>query len=98
MLQASICCYVLGCPHQFPAAQPPQQVPGEDHVRTAPLGQPPFGEEVDVLLHGLLRLAPKAATPSKISLVRVRREPVPRRLTAFSNFLLERWQNARWDQ
>ncbi|WP_334033503.1 hypothetical protein [Burkholderia gladioli] len=51
-----------------------------------------------MLLHGLLRLAPKAATPSKISLVRVRREPVPRRLTAFSNFLLERWQNARWDQ
>ncbi|NPW36229.1 LysR family transcriptional regulator [Pseudomonas aeruginosa] len=37
------------------------------------------------------------ATPSKISLVRARREPVPRRLTAFSDFLLERWRDAPWD-
>ncbi|MDD1786468.1 hypothetical protein [Burkholderia gladioli] len=51
-----------------------------------------------MLLHGLLRLAAKGATPSKISLVRARREPVPRRRPAFSDFLLERWQNAPWDQ
>ncbi len=38
------------------------------------------------------------ATPSKISIVRARREPVPRRLTAFSDFLLERWQSAPWDR
>ncbi len=37
------------------------------------------------------------ATPSKISLVRARREPVPRRLTVFSDFLLERWHDAPWD-
>ncbi|WP_454878420.1 LysR substrate-binding domain-containing protein [Serratia inhibens] len=34
---------------------------------------------------------------SKISLVRARREPVPHRLTAFSDFLLERWRLAPWD-
>ena len=38
------------------------------------------------------------ATPSKISIVRARREPVPRRLTAFSDFLFDRWQEAPWDQ
>ena len=43
----------------------------------------------------LVRILPEwEATPSKISLVRVRREPVPRRLTAFNDFLVERWQQA----
>ncbi|MHC9242532.1 LysR family transcriptional regulator [Pseudomonas aeruginosa] len=37
------------------------------------------------------------ATPSKISLVRARREPVPRRLSVFSDFLQERWRDAPWD-
>lgn len=37
------------------------------------------------------------ATPSKISIVRARREPVPRRLTAFSDFLVARWRQAPWD-
>ena len=46
----------------------------------------------------LVRVLPEwEATPSKISIVRARREPVPRRLTAFSDFLIERWQNAPWD-
>ncbi|SAI72793.1 LysR family transcriptional regulator [Bordetella ansorpii] len=46
----------------------------------------------------LVRVLPDwEATPSKISIVRARREPVPRRLTAFSDFLLERWQQAPWD-
>lgn len=46
----------------------------------------------------LVRLLPEwEATPSKISIVRARREPVPRRLTAFSDFLLERWRDAPWD-
>ncbi|MFC0709756.1 LysR family transcriptional regulator [Azorhizophilus paspali] len=46
----------------------------------------------------LLRVLPEwEATPSKISLVRARREPVPRRLAAFSDFLLERWRDAPWD-
>ncbi|MGP2543545.1 LysR substrate-binding domain-containing protein [Yersinia sp. 2541 StPb PI] len=34
---------------------------------------------------------------SKISLVRARREPVPHRLTVFSDFLLERWQQTPWE-
>jgi len=47
----------------------------------------------------LVRVLPDwEATPSKISIVRARREPVPRRLTAFSDFLLDRWQQAPWDQ
>ncbi|WP_454766232.1 LysR substrate-binding domain-containing protein [Cupriavidus campinensis] len=47
----------------------------------------------------LVRVLPEwEATPSKISIVRARREPVPRRLTAFSDFLLERWQEAPWDR
>ena len=47
----------------------------------------------------LLRVLPEwKATPSKISIVRARREPVPRRLTAFSDFLFDRWQEAPWDQ
>lgn len=47
----------------------------------------------------LVRVLPDwEAVPSKISIVRVRREPVPRRLTAFSAFLLRRWQQAPWDQ
>ncbi|MCL2892588.1 LysR family transcriptional regulator [Brenneria sp. MC1SB4.1] len=46
----------------------------------------------------LVRVLPEwEALPSKISLVRARREPVPRRLTAFSDFLLERWRDAPWD-
>lgn len=47
----------------------------------------------------LVRVLPDwEATPSKISIVRARREPVPRRLTAFSDFLLERWKQAPWDR
>lgn len=47
----------------------------------------------------LVRVLPDwEAIPSKISVVRARREPVPRRLTAFSDFLLRRWQQAPWDQ
>lgn len=47
----------------------------------------------------LVRVLPEwEATPSKISIVRARREPVPHRLTAFSDFLIERWQNAPWDR
>ncbi|MCD9570821.1 hypothetical protein [Pseudomonas protegens] len=39
----------------------------------------------------LVRVLPQwEATPSKISLV-------PRRLTAFSDFLQERWRDAPWD-
>ncbi|PYE23108.1 LysR family transcriptional regulator [Paraburkholderia silvatlantica] len=46
----------------------------------------------------LVRVLPDwEATPSKISIVRARREPVPRRLTAFSDFLVELWRNAPWD-
>jgi len=37
------------------------------------------------------------ASLSKISIVRARREPVPRRLTALSDFLFDRWQQAPWD-
>ncbi|WP_190423555.1 LysR family transcriptional regulator [Pseudomonas typographi] len=47
----------------------------------------------------LVRVLPEwEATPSKISIVRARREPVPRRLTAFSDFLFDRWQEAPWDR
>lgn len=46
----------------------------------------------------LVRVLPEwEATPSKISIVRARREPVPRRLAVFSDFLLERWRDAPWD-
>lgn len=46
----------------------------------------------------LVRVLPEwEATPSKISIVRARREPVPRRLTAFSDFLFDRWHQAPWD-
>ncbi|RMX03573.1 LysR family transcriptional regulator [Corticibacter populi] len=46
----------------------------------------------------LVRVLPEwEATPSKISILRARREPVPRRLTAFSDFLVERWRQAPWD-
>ena len=37
------------------------------------------------------------AIPSKISIVRARREPVPRRMMAFSDFLIERWRQPPWD-
>ena len=47
----------------------------------------------------LVRVLPDwQATPSKISIVRARREPIPRRLTAFSDFLLERWRDAPWER
>lgn len=47
----------------------------------------------------LVRVLPEwEATPSKISIVRARREPVPRRLTAFSDFLFDRWQETPWDR
>ncbi|MFC4298676.1 MAG: LysR substrate-binding domain-containing protein [Castellaniella sp.] len=46
----------------------------------------------------LVRVLPEwEAAPSKISIVRARREPVPRRLAAFSDFLFERWRQAPWD-
>lgn len=46
----------------------------------------------------LVRVLPEwEAEPSRISLVRVRREPVPRRLLAFGDFLLQRWRDAPWD-
>lgn len=47
--------------------------------------------------HLLRVLADWEGVASKISLVRARREPVPHRLTAFSDFLLERWRRAPWD-
>ncbi|WP_262254930.1 LysR family transcriptional regulator [Serratia proteamaculans] len=46
----------------------------------------------------LVRVLPDwEGVPSKISLVRARREPVPQRLSAFCEFLLERWRQAPWD-
>ncbi|MCG8275472.1 LysR family transcriptional regulator [Stenotrophomonas sp. NLF4-10] len=46
----------------------------------------------------LVRVLPGwEAIPSNISLVRARREPLPRRLTMFMEFILARWQNAPWD-
>ncbi|MGK5040144.1 LysR family transcriptional regulator [Janthinobacterium sp. GB1R12] len=46
----------------------------------------------------LVRVLPEwEASLSKFSIVRARREPVPRRLTAFSDFLFDRWQQAPWD-
>ncbi|WP_234003491.1 LysR substrate-binding domain-containing protein [Cronobacter sakazakii] len=46
----------------------------------------------------LVRVLPEwEATPSRISIVRARREPIARRLTVFSDFLLERWRDAPWD-
>ncbi|MCP1107750.1 LysR family transcriptional regulator [Serratia nevei] len=46
----------------------------------------------------LLRVLPEwEGATSKISLVRARRETVPRRLTAFSEFLVTQWQQAPWD-
>ncbi|TNL08717.1 LysR family transcriptional regulator [Kosakonia cowanii] len=47
----------------------------------------------------LVRVLPdREGVASKISLVRARREPVPHRLTVFSEFLLQRWQRAPWDE
>ncbi|HGM6877254.1 LysR substrate-binding domain-containing protein [Serratia nevei] len=50
----------------------------------------------DELRNGrLLRVLPEwEGVTSKISLVRARREPAPRRLIAFSDFLAEQWQQA----
>lgn len=46
----------------------------------------------------LIRVLPEwEATPSKISIVRARREPVPRRLSAFIDFLVERWRRVPWE-
>lgn len=46
----------------------------------------------------LVRVLPGwEAMPSNISLVRARREPLPRRLTLFIAFLLARWQHTPWD-
>lgn len=46
----------------------------------------------------LVRVLPAwQATMSNISLVRARREAVPRRLSAFTEFLRQRWQDAPWD-
>lgn len=46
----------------------------------------------------LVRVLPEwEGVASKISLVRARRETVPQRLTAFSDFLVERWRQAPWD-
>lgn len=46
----------------------------------------------------LVRVLPDwEAAASKISLVRARRDPVPRRLTVFNDFLFERWRHAPWD-
>ncbi|EKK5220427.1 LysR family transcriptional regulator [Cronobacter sakazakii] len=46
----------------------------------------------------LVRVLPEwEASPSRISLVRARREPIARRLAVFSDFLLERWRDAPWD-
>lgn len=46
----------------------------------------------------LIRVLPAwEARPSQVSLVRARREPVPRRLTVFMDFLLQRWHGAPWD-
>lgn len=46
----------------------------------------------------LVRVLPEwEATPSKISIVRARREPLPCRLTVFSDFLVNRWRQAPWD-
>lgn len=43
----------------------------------------------------LIRVLPAwEAAPSRISIVRARREPVPRRLSAFIDFLVERWRQA----
>ena len=46
----------------------------------------------------LVRVLPEwEVASSNISIVRARREPVPRRLTVFSDFLFERWRQAPWD-
>jgi DNA-binding transcriptional LysR family regulator len=46
----------------------------------------------------LVRVLPEwEATPSTISIVRVRRDPLPRRVGAFVDFLAAQWQKAPWD-
>lgn len=46
----------------------------------------------------LVQILPEWESPkAQISAVRVRRDPVPRRLSAFIEFLAERWQDAPWD-
>nr|WP_247595541.1 LysR family transcriptional regulator [Brenneria roseae] len=37
------------------------------------------------------------ANTSQISVVRARRDPIPRRLSAFIDFITERWKQAPWD-
>lgn len=53
----------------------------------------------DALRNGQLkRILPEwEGITSKISLVRAHRDPVPRRLTEFCDFLFERWHQAPWD-
>ncbi len=47
----------------------------------------------------LVRILPEwEISPSQISVVRVRREPVPRRLSVFIDFLAERWHGAPWER
>ena len=46
----------------------------------------------------LVRVLPEwESTPSTISIVRVRRESLPRRVGAFVDFLAEQWRKAPWD-
>ncbi|MCC3705639.1 hypothetical protein LLR08_24210 [Rouxiella badensis] len=37
------------------------------------------------------------ANTSQISVVRARREPIPRRLSVLIDFMTERWKRAPWD-
>lgn len=46
----------------------------------------------------LVRVLPEwESTPSTISIVRVRRDPLPRRVGAFVEFLVEQWRRAPWE-
>lgn len=46
----------------------------------------------------LVRVLPEwESTPSTISIVRVRRESLPRRVAAFVDFLAAQWRKAPWD-
>ncbi|QII38395.1 LysR family transcriptional regulator, partial [Rouxiella badensis] len=37
------------------------------------------------------------ANTSQISVVRARRDPIPRRLSVFIDFMTEKWKRAPWD-
>lgn len=46
----------------------------------------------------LVRVLPEwESTPSTISIVRVGRDPLPRRVGAFVDFLVEQWRRAPWE-